>query len=77
MLFSTTRQLELGDFVDLELSLPDVDCPLRVAGRAVHVDPAEAGLFHVAIGIAEIADQGRPLFASYLQRLTRKQSAED
>jgi hypothetical protein len=31
----------------------------------------------VAIRIAEIADQGRPLFASYLQRLTRKQSAED
>ena len=77
VLFTTSREVERGDLIDLEIDLPDGGDALRASGRVVHVDPTAEGHFRVAVSIAEIAERGRPRLAEFIHSLDRDPSSAE
>lgn len=72
LLILTPQEIGAGSLVDFELRLPQGDRQLRAAGRVVHVDPVEGGLYRAAVSIAEMGDGDRAVLAEYVRSLGRK-----
>lgn len=77
VLFLADHKLPEESLVDINLTLPDLNCEIAIVGRVVHAEEHGIGEFEIAVSIASLSSRDQALLSQYIREATPRSDAED